>query len=75
MNFFFREQSLNAIEELFKRAKRDGGELEEIIEDYVDSNDIDIDCLEEMFYDMDIDELAEEFGIELDDEEETEEDE
>lgn len=75
LNFFFREQSSDTLEELFERAKINGKDLEEIIENYVDENDIDVDTLEEMFYDMSIEELADDFGIELFDDEETEEDE
>ena len=65
MNFFLREQSRRHLDELFNRASCSGMHLEGIISDYVEENDIDADGLDELLYDYSVEELAEEFGIEL----------
>ena len=81
LDFFFREQASRTLEELFKHASCDSLQVSDIIDDYVYINDIDVDTFEEMCYDMSVEELAEEIGIELegyeedDDEEEEEEEE
>ena len=49
--------------------------LEGIISDYVEGNDIDADGLDELLYDYSVEELAEEFGIELIGDKEEDEDE
>lgn len=73
LDFFFREQASRTLEELFKRASCDSLQVSDIIDDYVYMNDIDVDTFEEMCYDMSVEELAEEIGIELDKDEDEEE--
>lgn len=67
--FFFREQSENTLQELASRAL-DWEEALNKIEDYSD----DLDEVEEMFYDYSVIELANEFEIDLYEEEEDEDD-
>lgn len=74
-NFFLREQSQRHLNELFNRASCSGMRLESIISDYVEDNDIDADGLDELLYDYSVEELAEEFGIELIEDKDEDEDE
>lgn len=74
-NFFLREQSQRHLNELFNRASCSGMRLESIISDYVEENDIDADGFDEMLYDYSVEELAEEFGIELIEDRDEDEDE
>ena len=74
-NFFLRKQSRRHLNELFNRASCSGMHLEGIISDYVEENDIDADGLDELLYDYSVEELAEEFGIELIEDKEENEDE
>ena len=74
-NFFLREQSQRHLNELFNRAYCSGMRLESIISDYVEENDIDADGFDEMLYDYSVEELAEEFGIELIEDKDRDEDE
>ena len=69
-NFFLREQARRHLDELFNRASCSGMQLEGIISDYVEENDIDADGLDELLYDYSVEELAEVFGIELNEEDE-----
>lgn len=70
-NFFFREQAYKTLEELFHRSAMDGaltlGELDDATEG------MDLDEVEEMFYSESVEYCANELGIELEEEEETEE--
>ena len=50
-------------------------QLEGIISDYVEGNDIDADGFDELLYDYSVEELAEEFGIELIEDKDKDEDE
>ena len=76
-NFFFRDQALKTLDEFVHKAKIGAEdaleELDEITED------LDIDEVEECFYSMSLNELEDEFCIELEEddpeEEEPEEDE
>ena len=74
-NFFLREQSRRHLNELFNRASCSGMQLEGIISDYVEGNDIDADGLDELLYYYSAEELAEEFGIELIEDKDKDEDE
>ena len=74
-NFFLREQSRRHLDELFNRASCSGMQLEGVISDYVEEYDIDADGLDELLYDYSVEELAEEFGIELIEDKDEEEDE
>ena len=75
MNFFLREQSRRHLNELFNRASCSGMYLEGTISEYVEENDIDADGLDELLYDYSVEELAEEFGIELIEDKDKDEDE
>ena len=75
MNFFLREQSRRHLNELFNRASCSGMYLEGTISEYVEENDIDADGLDELLYDYSVEELAEEFGIELIEDKDEDEDE
>lgn len=72
-NFFFRDQALKTLDEFVHKAKVGAedalDELDEITED------MDIDEVEECFYSMSLSELEDEFCIELEEEDESEEDE
>ena len=74
-NFFLREQARRHLNELFNRASCSGMQLEGIISDYIEGDDIDADCLDELLYDYSVEELAEEFGIELIEDKDEDEDE
>lgn len=74
-NFFLREQSRRHLYELFNRASCSGMYLEGIISEYVEENEIDADGLDELLYDYSVEELAEEFGIELIEDRDEDEDE
>lgn len=74
-NFFLREQSRRHLDELFNRASCSGMQLEGIISDYVEGNDIDADVLDELLYDYSVEELAVEFGVELNEDKDEDEDE
>ena len=69
LNFFFRTQSENTMNELLDRAKDRQSAIETI--DY-ETDDDDLDDIEEMFYEDSVEELAERFCIELDEPDEEE---
>ena len=75
MNFFLREQARRHLDELFNRASCSGMQLEGIISDYIEEYDIDADGLDELLYDYSVEELADEFGIELNEDKDEDEDE
>lgn len=66
-NFFFRDQALSTLEELMRRSTMSGAETLDALNDATD--DMDIDDVEEMFYSESAEYCAEEFGIELEEEE------
>lgn len=61
LNFFFRNQSENTFNKLFKSVQEDNAEIFNAIENYSD----DLDEIEELFYDESIEELCEIFGLTL----------
>jgi hypothetical protein len=71
-NFFFREQALSTLKELIKRSATDGaltlGELDDATEG------MDINDVEETFYSESVEYCADEFGIELEEEEDEDDD-
>lgn len=67
MDFFFRQQSKNTLDELMKRVDSPMQAIE-LIDSYVDANDIDADELDEIFYNDSIEDISEMFGIELNEE-------
>lgn len=72
LNFFFRTQAEETMEELVHKAK-DWQNAVESIEAYCDANEITVDDLEEIFYGELVEDIAEMFGIELDQEEDEDE--
>lgn len=69
-NFFFREQAYNTLEELVRRSTMNGQDTLAALDNATD--DMDIDDVEETFYSESVEYCAEEFGIELEDEEDEE---
>lgn len=70
--FFFRDQAYEALVELVERSTMTGEETLRELNDKTE--DMNIDAVEEDFYTLSLEELAEEFDIELEEEEEDEED-
>ena len=70
-NFFFRDQAYSTLEELVKRSAMSGQETLDTLDSVTD--DMDIDDVEETFYSESVEYCANEFGIELNEEEEDEE--
>ena len=66
MNFFFRTQAENTFNELIEKCEESNDEIFNAIENYSD----DLDTIEEMFYNDDIDEIATELGLTIEEEEE-----
>ena len=71
-DFFFREQAYKTLEELVERSTQSGREIIDALEDATDG--MDIDEVEEMFYSESVEHCAEEFGIELEEEEDEDDD-
>lgn len=71
-DFFFREQAYNTLEELVRRSTQSGRETIDALEDATDG--MDIDDVEEIFYSESVEYCAEEFGIELEEEEDENDD-
>ena len=69
MSFFFREQSIRTLEELLEKVADKWAAIN-AIEVYAEINDYSVDDVEEMFYEYSIEELAEEFGLQIENEEE-----
>lgn len=69
-NFFFREQAYKTLEELVERSAKSGQETLDALDDATD--DMSIDDVEEMFYSESVEYCADEFGIELEEEEDEE---
>ena len=71
-DFFFRDQAYNTLEELVKRSAMSGQDTLDALDEATD--DMDIDDVEETFYSESVEYCAEEFGIELEDEEDEDDD-
>jgi len=71
-NFFFRDQAYKTLEELVERSTMSGRETIDALEDATE--DMDIDDVEETFYSESVEYCADEFGIELEDEEDEDND-
>lgn len=72
-NFFWRTQSMDTLEELMRRSTMDeNNDILQLLDEQTDEEDI--DDVEEDFYSLSVEELAENYGIELveDDEEDDE---
>lgn len=66
-NFFFRDQAYETLEELINRSTMSGPDTLDALDEATD--DMDIDDVEETFYSESVEYCAEEFGIELEEEE------
>lgn len=71
-NFFFRDQAYETLEELLKRSAMNGQDTLDALDDATE--DMSIDDVEETFYSESVEYCAEEFGIELEDEEDEDDD-
>lgn len=69
MDYFFRDKSSKTYKELLKRAKSYNDAIQKI-EDYALFNMVLLEDIEEMLYDNSVEEVAQKFNIEIDDEEE-----
>ena len=69
-NFFFRDQAYETLEELVTRSTMSGQDTLDALDEATD--DMDIDDVEETFYTESVEHCAEEFGIELEYEEDEE---
>lgn len=70
LDFFFRQQSEDTLEELLNRARKETKFVLDDIDDYAFYNNLDADGIEEMFYNESVEWIARELGIELEEEEE-----
>lgn len=68
MDYFFRDKSSKTYKELLKRAKSYNDAIQKI-EDYALFNMVLLEDIEEMLYDNSVEEVAQKFNIEIDDEE------
>ena len=66
-NFFFRDQAYETLEELINRSTMSGQDTLDTLDNATE--DMDIDDVEETFYSESVEYCAEEFGIELEEEE------
>ena len=69
MSFFFREQSIRTLDELMEKVADKMAAIN-AIEVHAEINDYSVDDVEEMFYEYSVEELAEEFGLEIESEDE-----
>lgn len=69
-DFFFREQAYNTLEELIKRSTMSEPDTLEALDNATE--DMDIDDVEETFYSESVEHCANEFDIELEEEEDEE---
>ena len=69
-DFFFRDQAYNTLEELVKRSTMSGQDTLDALDNATE--DMDIDDVEETFYSESVEYCADEFGIELEEEEDEE---
>lgn len=72
-NFFWRAQSMDTLDELMCRSTMDEDDILELLDEQTETEDI--DDVEEDFYSLSVEELAENYGIELEEDDDEEEDE
>ena len=68
MSFFFRTQAENTLEELLEKCTESNDEIFDAIENYSE----DLDEIEELFYNESLEDIAEELGLTIEEEEEEE---
>lgn len=71
-SFFWREQSMDTLEELMSRSTMPKDDILERLDEQTETEDI--DDVEEDFYSLSVEELADNYGIELEEEEEEDDD-
>ena len=64
MSFFFRGQSIRTLDELLEKVADKRAAIN-AIEVHAEINNYSVDDVEEMFYEYSVEELADEFGLEL----------
>lgn len=69
MSFFFREQSIRTLDELMEKVADKMAAIN-AIEVHAEINDYSVDDVEEMFYEYSVEELAREFDLELESDDE-----
>lgn len=69
MSFFFREQSIRTLDELMEKVADKMAAIN-AIEVHAEINNYSVDDVEEMFYEYSVEELAEEFGLQIESEDE-----
>ena len=69
MSFFFREQSIRTLDELMEKVADKMAAIN-AIEVHAEINDYSVDDVEEMFYEYSIEELADEFCLQIENEDE-----
>lgn len=70
-NFFWRTQSINTLEKLMSRSTMSDDDILELLDEQTELSDN--DDVEEDFYSLSVEELADIYGIELQDDDEDEE--
>ena len=71
-DYFLREQSQHALENLIYTDKGDMQSVLNAIDRYAEDNGYDVDKIDEIFYGYSVEEIARKIGIELKEEEEEE---
>ena len=74
LNFFFRHQSKKTLEEFMDRVTVTTDEALDAIENYADLYCLELDDIEEMFYEDSIKDIAEQLNIELIDDDDDDDD-
>ena len=69
MSFFFRKQSIRTLDELMEKVA-DKMDAINAIEVHAEINNYSVDDVEEMFYEYSVEELADEFGLQIESEDE-----
>lgn len=69
MSFFFREQSIRTLDELLEKVADKMATIN-VIEVHAEINNYSVDDVEEMFYEYSVEELADEFGLQIESEDE-----
>ena len=69
MSFFFREQSIRTLDELLEKVADKRAAIN-AIEVHAEISGYSVDDVEEMFYEYSVEELAEEFGLQIESDDE-----
>lgn len=69
-DFFWRTQSMDTLEELMNRSTMSKEDILELLDEQTETEDI--DDVEEDFYSLSVEELADNYGIELEEDDEDE---